>query len=274
MDKRGKFKVVFNAAVQFLNNIVIQHPKLNELILKQHLEQKSEFDNITDANRRLVESLQNRNMMTSVINFREKEERLRAILYDYNPKKIIQEYSTVDSLFRRFQDEFVIINGKRNLWRKFSEGILSGSKFLSSFKNKKEFDGFIHTFSLNKYTRAALPLLLSREIRGFGLALACDFLKELGYRDYPKPDRHLIKIFNSLGLSESEDPYDAYKSIVEMAEVVKKDAYTVDKVFWLIGSGKFNLVDIKVGNHCDKFIEYGNKVLREKQKSFVNGSNG
>jgi len=59
-----------------------------------------------------------------------------------------------------------------------------------------------------------------------------------------------------------------------MAEVVKKDAYTVDKVFWLIGSGKFNLVDIKVGNHCDKFIEYGNKVLREKQKSFVNGSNG
>ena len=125
---------------------------------------------------------------------------------------------------------------------------------MASFNDKKAFDAFVKTFLLNKYTKAALPMLLSKEIKGFGLALACDFLKELGYRDYPKPDTHLIKIFHSLGLSETEDPYDVYKAIVEMAKAVKEDAYTVDRVFWLIGSGKFYLVDINVGRNSTRFI--------------------
>jgi len=100
-----------------------------------------------------------------------------------------------------------------------------------------------------------LPMLLSKEIRGFGFALACDFLKELGYRDYPKPDVYLIKIFYGLGLAKSTEPYEVYKSIIEMAEAVGEDAYTVDKIFWLIGSGKFYLVNIFTGRNSDKFIK-------------------
>ncbi len=38
-------------------------------------------------------------------------------------------------------------------------------------------------------------MLLGREINGFGFALSCDFLKELGYEDFPKPDVHLRDIF-------------------------------------------------------------------------------
>ena len=138
---------------------------------------------------------------------------------------------------------------------KFSEGIISGSNFMASFKDKEDFDSFIKTFARNKYTKAALPMLLSKEIRGFGFALACDFLKELGYRDYPKPDVYLIKIFYGLGLAKSTEPYEVYKSIIEMAEAVGEDAYTVDKIFWLIGSGKFYLVNIFTGRNSDKFIK-------------------
>jgi len=253
----NKYKFVFEAARKYLNQIIAKHPDLNNLILEKHLKHESKFDDIFDAHRRLIESLSNRNMMASVIGFAKKEKEMKVILFGYDPNKILSIYRNTDELLEKFKNKFNLQNvqGKRSLWRKFSEGIISGSHFMASFKDKDDFDSFIKTFTLNKYTKAALPMLLSKEIRGFGFALACDFLKELGYRDYPKPDVHLIKIFFDLGLSASTEPYDVYKSIVEMVEVVEEDAYTVDKIFWLISSGKFYLVNIEAGRNRDKFIK-------------------
>ncbi len=195
--------------------------------------------------------------MPGVIQFERREKEMRLILFAYDPKKILATYKDADELLEKFKKEFNLqdTQNRRNLWRIFSGGIISGSNFMASFKDKDDFDSFISTFALNKYTKAALPMLLSKEIRGFGFALACDFLKELGYRDYPKPDVHLIKIFHDLGLSKSTEPYEVYKSIVEMAEAVGKDAYTVDKIFWLISSGRFYLVKIEIGRNRDKFIK-------------------
>lgn len=269
MNKEEKYKLVFECAKQFLKDIIAEYPDLNQSILEKHLEHEARFDNIVDANKRLIESLSNRNMMASVINFKGKETQLREILCNYEPQAIINKYSSANELFGAFKKNFEIKNvqSKGNLWRKFSEGIISGSKFMASFKNKEEFDSFIKTFSLNKYTKAALPMLLSKEIRGFGLALACDFIKELGYRDYPKPDVHLIKIFSSLGLATSTEPYEVYKSIIEMSEAVEEDAYTVDKIFWLISSGRFYLVNINTGRKRDEFTRYAKKCLNAHDKN-------
>lgn len=263
MDKKEKYKTVFMCAKQFLNDVISQYSELNESVLERHLEHEARFDNIIDANKRLIESLANRNMMASVINFKGKETQLRSILCDYDPQAIINKYTSPEELFDIFKKNFEIRNvqSKRNLWRKFSEGIISGSKFMASFKDKEEFDNFINNFALNKYTKAALPMLLSKEIKGFGLALACDFIKELGYRDYPKPDVHLIKIFSDLGLATSTEPYEVYKSIIEMSEVVGEDAYTVDKIFWLISSGRFYLVDVNTGRKRDEFIAFAKNRL-------------
>jgi len=74
----------------------------------------------------------------------------------------------------------------------------------------------------------------------------------------------LIKIFYSLELSPSTEPYEVYKSIVEMSEVVGEDAYTVDKIFWLVSSGRFYLVNIDTGRNRDKFIK-SVKVDLEKE---------
>lgn len=265
MDKREKYRLVFESAKRFLNDVVAQYPELNESILKKHLEHEARFDNVRDANKRLIESLSNRNMMASVINFQGRETQLRSILCNFDPQAIVNKYHSATELFDVFKSNFKIRNvqSKRNLWRKFSEGIISGSKFMASFKSKEEFDSFIKTFALNKYTKAALPMLLSKEIQGFGLALACDFIKELGYRDYPKPDVHLIKIFSDLGLASSADPYEVYKSIIEMSEAVGEDAYTVDKIFWLISSGRFYLVDINTGRRRDEFISFAKKWCKK-----------
>jgi len=255
MDKNNKYKFVFESAQNFLKDIVTSH-NMDTSIIKAHMQHEQKFDDLLDANHRLIRSLSNRNMMDSVIGFDKKEREMRSILFEYDSNKILVKYKNAEELLEKFKNNFNLQNvlGKRSLWRKFSEGIISGSNFISSFKNKDDFDSFIRTFARNKYTKAALPMLLSKEIRGFGFALACDFLKELGYRDYPKPDVMLIDIFYELGLSKSNEPYEIYKSIVEMSEVVGEDAYTVDKIFWLIGSGK--LVGNKsIGRNRSEFIK-------------------
>lgn len=146
------------------------------------------------------------------------------------------------------------VNTKRSLWRIFAEGIISGANFMSSFRDKEDIDSFVNLFSQDKKIRAALPMLLSKEIKGFGFALACEFLKESGYRNYVKPDVHLTNIIYELGLSNSKDSYDVYKSIIKMAEDVGEDPYTIDKIFWLIGSGNFYLDEIKIGKNTNTFI--------------------
>lgn len=263
MEKEEKYKLVFRSAKEFLNEIIQSHSGLSNSILKEILQQKSKFDNISDANKRLIESLQNRGMMPRVIGlFDRNKKEIEKILFGFNPQKILSVYKDENALLEVFKENLNLKNtdGKRNLWLQFARGVISGSRFMSSFKDKHDFDRFIKNFSLNKFTKASLPMLLSREVKGFGFALSCDFIKELGYREYPKPDVHLIEIFYGLGLSEFKDEYSVYKDIVEMAEVVGEDAYTVDKMFWLIGSGRF-VGNQSIGRNRDIFIKKVKKLL-------------
>lgn len=81
---------------------------------------------------------------------------------------------------------------------------------MSQFKDTIDFDNFVNLFSYNETTLVALLMLLAKEIYGMGFALGCDFLKELGYSQYSKPDIHLIDIFSELWLSNI-DEYKCYK---------------------------------------------------------------
>ena len=56
MDKNSKYKFVFKCAKDFLNEIISKHPKLDNSLLKRHLEHEAKFENIQDAHRRLIES--------------------------------------------------------------------------------------------------------------------------------------------------------------------------------------------------------------------------
>ena len=121
----------------------------------------------------------------------------------------------------------------------------------------------MQAFYLNEYTRVALPLLLSREIDGMGFALACDFLKENGYPKFVKPDVHIKKIFQGLGLSDSDDDYEVFKDVIRFSELVNELPYKVDKLFWLVGSGNLYLSGIKIPTNRDYFIEKINRDLSE-----------
>lgn len=262
LSRAEKYKKVYFFAENFLKEILNKNG-VNISIAKYFNDTRS-FNTLEDATRSIIISLCNRQMMPSVIKFTEREDIFKKILYNFNSSLILNNYRDAEHLLKKFSEHFNIknIQSKSNLWRIFSQGIISASAFMNSFKNKNEFHNFIKTFSLNKYTKSALPMLISKEIKGIGFALACDFLKELGYREYPKPDVHLIAIFYELGLSSSKEPYDVYKSIIEMSEVVNKDAYSVDKLFWLIGSGNLYLDNLNIGRNRNMFIKYAVEKIK------------
>jgi len=51
-----------------------------------------------------------------------------------------------------------------------------------------------------------------------------------------------------------------------MTEIVEEDAYTVDRIFWLISSGNFYLVNINTGRNRDEFIK---SVKLDLESAFV-----
>jgi hypothetical protein len=205
----------------------------------------------------MVQTLKNKQ---GYVNFIADVEDMREILQEYEPQHIVTRYNNKwGKLFLEFKNIFgntykMDIANKRNAWVIYCKGVLSCATFLSNFKVFKDFDEFVKSFFLNEFTIAALPMLLEKEIFGFGFPLACDFLKELGYYQYGKPDVHLKDIFMELKLVDSRSDYEIFKKIVKIGLIVKQDPVIVDKIFWLIGSGKFHISGISIGSQKLEFI--------------------
>jgi len=204
---------------------------------------------------RLCVTLQNRSRLPNVIKFGPRREVISNILFGFNPHMVKSTYDA-ETLYGEFMKHFEISNpdNKKNLWCQYTRYIISGCEFLSEFKGAEEFKAFVDVFSYNKLTKASLPILLEKEVAGLGFALACDFLKEIGYYDYPKPDVHIKKIMTGLGLSANND-FSSYKAVIEMGDSVEKTAFHIDKVLWLVSSGNFYFDNRKVIGHRDELIE-------------------
>lgn len=187
-------------------------------------------------------------------------ENLREVLFDFEPAKVTDRYPSWDELF-----DAVEATGKapgrldkenqRSYWVIYCKAILSIANFLKRYKNIEEFNAFVHGFHTNEHSRLALPLLLSKELFGFGFALACDFLKESGYPDFVKPDTHLNDIARGLGISSAIDDFGVFKDVISYCQRIEKLPYEVDKLFWLVGSGKFYLSSIRVNTSKQDFID-------------------
>lgn len=147
-------------------------------------------------------------------------------------------------------------------WVIFSRGSISGAEYLARFDILEDFLKYVKDFDERPTTRPALPFLMEREIFGYGFSLACDFLKELGFSNYAKPDTHLIDILSGLGVS-SKLPLDVFRAVSLIAQEVGETPYAVDKAFWLIGSGKLYRCNVKFKTSKSEFIE---EVKKEWQR--------
>jgi len=225
--------------------------------LKRYFDIERTYKTINEILCRLLGSLQNKNMQANVIGFYSPQRTsvFNKIFFDYDAKSILTAYPTDEVLFNRFEQSFTIGNkeSKNNSFRVYAKAVLSACAFMERFDNADDFTKFVEVFSYNELSSVALPMVLAREIYGLGFALACDWLKELGFNEYPKPDIHIIEIFHALGLCANDD-YSAYKAVVEMAEATGDTPFNVDRAFWLIASGRYFLHDKKVPSGKNEII--------------------
>lgn len=218
-------------------------------IVESYLSLPDESDRPVSLNElflRLLSSAQNANMKASVIGGSIGGVRnLGPAIFRFNPRKVARAFANnpdglLDHIVDTVNPTGQIRTTTRSIWPKYCKTILSAATFFGQFKNGEDFYEWVNHFYGDQRSMAALPLVLAAEIEGIGYPLACDFLKELGFVSYGKPDVHVMQIFAGIGLCPAKaSPYQVQKIITKIAEAAEVSPYDVDKVFWLIGSGKF-----------------------------------
>lgn len=265
-DVAERDKKAYKLALQFLVNT---SEKITPEIIELHVSE-SEFNRpngLSTIFRRLIDSARNAQMKRNVIG---NLDDLQEALCDYDPFKVLQRYhgnsgELLAYIVDKTKAKDRIRLTSRSIWPQYCGSIISAASFLINFSDAREFHKFVSFFHQNDMAIPALPMLISKEVHGFGFALACDFLKEIGYQNYAKPDVHLKRILSSLNLCDSNDDYSVFKAVIRIAKNVDDTPYAVDKIFWLIGSGYFYRSDIgHTGRHGPEFIEWAKPQLNRE----------
>lgn len=246
-------KELYNTGINFLMSFdEITKEDLDVHLTPQH---KKPYD-LKIIYRRLCESAQNKQMSTKVIGDSIGGiENLKEVLFDFDPHKVAQKYTKnggsnlLEEIKQKLKPRGQIRETTRSLWPLYCKSIIDSAHFLKSFDNAEKFYQWADFFAHDSKSKPALPIIISMEISGYGFPLACDFLKELGFSEYGKPDVHIRDIFEELNIIEkNEKDYVILKVMDRIAQKNNVSTFAVDKVFWLIGSGNFHITkkDIKM----------------------------
>lgn len=250
---------VFDEAYQYL----LEFDPVDEELIEKYLShwERGEPEDLSDIYRGMLVSGQERQGVGNAIG---DIEQLGQFTNGFDPHWTADEYDGWEELFRRIEESDVYtppgpmeIENSQNLWVQYARTVVSAAEFLQKFDDLEAFSSFVEPFYTTEYTRVSLPLLLSEEIDGFGFALACSFLKENGYPEFIKSDVHIKGMFRALGLSDVGSEFDVFIDVIRFSQRIDELPYRVDKLFWLVGSGRFYLEedDFRVNTDKDEFIE-------------------
>lgn len=234
--KENNKEIIMKVMYEEAKNMLIElSPK--EIDLRKYFNIEKSFKTKNDILKVLLISLQEKQMAYNVIGFLKEDRKdiFRKLLFDFDSEMILANYDE-KSLLETFSKNFTIKNldSKQNLWRQYAKSVISAAKFINGFSNIEDFDNFIESYNSNKIE---LITLLQNKIYGLGFALACNFLKDLGYQDYSKPDVHIKSLFSAFNLCENDD-YSAFNAVSKMSSLVNDNAFNVDRLFWLLCSVK------------------------------------
>ena len=269
-------KELYKVAYDFL----LSFEGINVSILEDHFRVKEEKPkDLRLIYKRLCNSAQNKQMSNRVIGGSINGfENLGKILADFDPQEVSERYKQGEDE-KLLEDILTILKPKgqirrtsRSIWPLYCRTVIDSAHFLKSFESASDFYAWTDFFKKDSRAKPALPLMISYEITGIGFPLACDFLKELGFSEYGKPDVHLKYIFKELGLidahgsSTAKSDYQTLKVIDRIAKENNVTSYSVDKMFWLIGSGSFYLSDLNIGRNRNIFVDqvkkkFGNRLI-------------
>ena len=222
----------------------------------------------------------NGNLMKNVIG---DFDNLSVTLFNFDPKRVYQKYGSNEESWKNLLNDLVTnLNlkdknrGNRDTWVIFSKSIISIAEFLSTFNTIDDFNNYVDSFSKNEDKMIELANILEKRIYGFGFALACDFLKENCSSNYVKPDRHIMRLFTneyvvdklSLSIKPKTKRLDikTFRAVMEYSSSIHKQPYKIDKLFYLVGSSDFYLVNKNSGTSMDEFI---NRIKKKFDSMFL-----
>lgn len=263
---------IYSLMYEFLESLDGVDAKIINMHLKPELKPTKELSLVY---KRFVFSAQNRQMSTNVIgNSIGGLDKLSKVLFGFNPHRVAKKYSKGDGglLFNDIKIKLKP-NGKlranaNSIWPRFCETTIQAAIFISQFENGTDFNKWVKGFIKDVRSISALPQLISSEVYGIGFPLACDFLKEIGFTEFGKPDVHIKKILIGLGfinLNTTKNnvlDFITFKCLQQIALKNNVSAFEIDKLLWLIGSGRFYRVDLFTGRNSVKFINFCNKRIR------------
>lgn len=266
-DAKGLYQVVETLLREMANRAEVKNlEKYFSVEAKLDL-RNNKAKSLEEIFHRLIGSLQNRNMMPSVIQYWNKDRGpiIRDFVTERYLKKSDVPYPTDENALvlytdikQKLQKEKITIKEKDDkpskLWLVWCKGILSAARFLNQFADISELHACFTRLYDDSRTRSVLPAMLAMEIDGMQFTLACDFLKECGY-DYPKPDVHITDVFEEI--CGTRDTYQIYKKVIEYAEALKISAFQFDKMIWLVCSGGFYLEGKKLDNGSYEGMDVG-----------------
>lgn len=259
-----EFDVFFETILAFL----CENPKITRELIKDHW--NPEFNKPNDIKiifRRLCESAQNQTMAPNVVSKSINGfENLSHVLYNFNPNEIVKNYRLNDNLllFEKIKETLKprgkLRESENCVWPKFCRSVIEGAYYLSSFNSAQNFYSSIDSYIKDRRIKNLIPISLAFEIKGLGIALICDFLKEIGYKEYGKPDVHLKEILSAAGYLDSKlikTEEGSYKTLIildKMSDDLKLSQYEIDKTIWLVGSGNYYNSNIKTNNRKNELI--------------------
>lgn len=243
----NKNKLFYQYAYNFLLEKTPDY--INKNIIDSYLVYTSPENNVSSLNNiyeRMLASAQSQNMYPKVIGASiNGVHNLGKVLKNFDVEYVIDYYSEkenllLDDIEKVLKPKGQIRKDSKSLWPKYCKTIVSTAKFLNQFKDQKEFVQWINNFYNDEKSIAILPFLISTEIYGFGFALVCDFLKDLGYVNYGKPDVHIKDILLGFGfIKENDSDYNVLKIMIKMSKDADVTCFEFDRILWLIGSGNF-----------------------------------
>lgn len=227
------------------------------------------YSKVTDMQEiywRFARSLCNKRGMPATIG---DVDELEPFLFGFDPVRTAGKYDGEwKRLFTAIREGYtppgpMDISREASYWVVYVKGLLSGAVFLSRVGTFSGFERFVAGFAHHPIALAGLPIIIERFIYGMGFPLGCDWLREMGYTDYAKPDIHVLTIFIECGIVRDWDTFQSFKILAHMGRLMGEPPAVVDKVLWYIGSGRFLPDDEPVTRYRNAFVEYVTPILKK-----------
>ena len=191
--------------------------------------------------------LQNRYSLPNIINIQKNYRVIERITSNFDTGTIIAKGSS--GLYSEFEKAGIVSKKAEKTWTSYCAGLVEAAEYLDS--NFINFVDYKRRFNNNVTFESERSKIM--KIKGIGSALSLNYLKET-VMDNAKPDTHTKAVFSSFDSTVHNDE-SCVASIKKYAKEGGVTYYKLDRMVWLICSGKFFKHGISIGNGKQKFID-------------------